>query len=379
LGAVPERRVRRTDTVKKRAGIIGGVVGGAAAATAVTAVVAERRAAARRHRRGQGETPFREPPYDRRGTVVADDGTGLYYEEVGPANAPLTVIFVHGYTLNLRSYYFQRLALQERFGDTARLVFYDDRSHGRSQQGDRARATIDQLGVDLHTVLETLAPTGPVVLVGHSMGGMTLLSLVDKYPELVQPGRERRVVGVALLASSAGGLASVTLGLPALLARIKGPIMPLLLRGARRQANLVERGRAVGTDIAWVITRRLSFGNPDVPASTVEYLVSMIASTRIEVIADYYPALMSHDKLAALPLLADTRVVIICGDHDLLTPLEHSQAMAAALPDAELVVVPQGGHVALMEYPEVVNEALARLIESALADTRRHRRWWRAG
>jgi pimeloyl-ACP methyl ester carboxylesterase len=211
------------------------------------------------------------------------------------------------------------------------------------------------------------------------MGGMTLLSLVDKYPELVQPGRERRVVGVALLASSAGGLASVTLGLPALLARIKGPIMPLLLRGARRQANLVERGRAVGTDIAWVITRRLSFGNPDVPASTVEYLVSMIASTRIEVIADYYPALMSHDKLAALPLLAHTRVVIICGDHDLLTPLEHSQAMAEALPNAELVVVPQGGHVALMEYPEVVNEALARLIESALADTRRHRKWWRAG
>jgi pimeloyl-ACP methyl ester carboxylesterase len=83
--------------------------------------------------------------------------------------------------------------------------------------------------------------------------------------------------------------------------------------------------------------------------------------------------------LAALPLLADTRVVIICGDHDLLTPLEHSQAMAAALPNAELVVVPQGGHVALMEYPEVVNEALARLIESALADTRRHRKWWRAG
>jgi pimeloyl-ACP methyl ester carboxylesterase len=365
--------------VSKRAGIIGGVVGGAAAATAVAAVALERRAAARRHRKGDGEMSFRELPSDRHGTVVADDGTGLYYEEVGPANAPLTVVFVHGYTLNLRSYYFQRLALQERFGDTVRLVFYDDRGHGRSEQGDPARAMIDQLGVDLNTVLETLVPSGPVVLVGHSMGGMTILSEVDKHPELFQPGRERRVAGVALLATSAGGLASVTLGLPALLAKIRGPLMPLLLRGARRQANLVERGRAIGTDIAWVITRRLSFGNPDVPASTVEYLTSMIASTRIEVIADYYPALMSHDKLAALPLLADTRVLIICGDRDLLTPLEHSQAMAEALPSAELVVVPQGGHVALMEYPEVVNDALARLIESSLADTRRKRKWWHVG
>jgi pimeloyl-ACP methyl ester carboxylesterase len=364
-------------------GILGGVIGGLAAATAAGAVVAERRAASRRYRRGKADVPFSELPYDRRGTVVADDSTGLYYEEVGPANAPLTVIFVHGYTLNLREYYFQRLDLRERFGDSVRLVFYDERSHGRSQEGDPARATIDQLGADLHSVIETLAPSGPVVLVGHSMGGMTVLSLVDKHPELVQPGRGQRVVGVALLDASAGGLASVTLGLPALLAKIRGPLMPLLLRGARRQANLVERSRAIGTDIAWVITRRLSFGNPDVPASTVEYLASMIASTRIEVIADYYRALMSHDKLAALPLLASTRVLIICGEHDLLTPLEHSREMAEKLPNAELVVVPQGGHVALMEYPDIVNEALAGLIESALADaeadTGRHRKWWRAG
>jgi pimeloyl-ACP methyl ester carboxylesterase len=369
------------DTVTGRVGLIGGVVGGLAAAAAAGAVVAERRAAARRYRRGKAEVPFSELPYDRRGTVVADDSTGLYYEEVGPANAPLTVIFVHGYTLNLNEYYFQRLGLRERFGEAVRLVFYDERSHGRSQEGDPARATIDQLGADLYTVIETLAPSGPVVLVGHSMGGMTVLSLVDKHPELVRPGREQRVVGVALLDASAGGLASVTFGLPALLAKLKGPLMPLLLRGARRQANLVERGRAVGTDIAWVITRRLSFGNPDVPASTVEYLTSMIASTRIEVIADYYRALMSHDKLAALPLLADTRVLIICGERDLLTPLDHSRAMAEQLPNAELVVVPEGGHVALLEYPDIVNEALAGLIESALADahTGRHRKWWRAG
>jgi pimeloyl-ACP methyl ester carboxylesterase len=367
--------------VSKRAGIIGGAVGGAAAATAVAAVVVERRAAARRHRRGADESPFQPQPCDRHGTVVTDDGTGLYYEEVGPADAPLTVVFVHGYTLNMKSFYFQRQALQRQFGEAVRMVFFDQRSHGRSETSDAEHSTIDQLGLDVYDVLEALVPAGPIVLIGHSMGGMTLLALADSHPELFEAPRRgpARVVGVALLATSAGNLASVTLGLPALLARIRGPLMPLLLRGARRQANLVEHGRAIGTDIAWVLTRRLSFGSEDVPASTVEFLTSMIASTRIEVIADFYPALMSHDKLTALPVLAETPLMIICGDRDTLTPLDHSKAMAEALPKAELIVVPQGGHLALMEFPDVVNEALIRLVEGALSDGGRRRKWWRPG
>jgi pimeloyl-ACP methyl ester carboxylesterase len=370
----------------KRAGIIGGVLGGAAAATAAAAVVVERRAAAARYRRGRRgvpEPPFPPQRYDRQGTVVADDGTGLHYEEVGEADAPLTVVFVHGYTLNMNSFYFQRQGLQEQFGDSVRMIFYDQRAHGRSEQGDPKRSTIDQLGQDLHTVLHALVPTGPVVLIGHSMGGITILALADSHPELFETPLRRRgtphVVGAALLAASAGRLGAVTLGLPALLAKISGPLMPLLLRGARRQANLIERGRAAGGDIAWVFTRKLSFGSKDVPASTVEYLTNMIASTRIEVIADFFPALLSHDKEAALPVLAETRVVIICGDRDAITPLDHSKAMAEVLPKAELVVVPQAGHVALLEYPDIVNEALSRLIESALDDAGRRRRWWRAG
>jgi len=371
-------------TMTKRAGIVGGVLGGAAAATAAAAVVVERRAAAARYRRrGVPEPPFPPLPYDRQGTVVADDGTGLHYEEVGPADAPLTVVFVHGYTLNMNSFYFQRQGLRQQFGDAIRMIFYDQRSHGRSEQGDPKRSTIDQLGEDLHTVLDTLVPTGPVVLIGHSMGGITILALAAGHRELFDAPRGRRaaprVVGVALLAASAGGLGAVTLGLPALLAKIGGPLMPVLLRGARRRANLIERGRSAGSDIAWVFTRKLSFGSNDVPASTVEYLTNMIASTRIEVIADFYPALMSHDKLPALPVLADTRVVIICGDRDAITPLDHSKAMAEALPKAELVVVPQAGHVALLEYPDVVNDALSRLVESALDDAGRRRKWWRAG
>jgi len=105
----------------------------------------------------------------------------------------------------------------------------------------------------------------------------------------------------------------------------------------------------------------------------------MIAATRIEVIADFYPALMSHDKLSALPVLAETPVMIICGDRDTLTPFEHSKAIAEALPKSELIEVPQAGHVVLLEFPDIVDEALIRLIEGALSNGERRRKWWRVG
>ncbi len=140
----------------------------------------------------------------------------------------------------------------------------------------------------------------------------------------------------------------------------------MVLRSVRKRGDLIERGRALGSEVAWVLTRRLSFAGSDVDPVTVDYLAEMIGSTRIEVVADFYPALASHDKLAALPLLDGIDVVVVCGDHDLLTPLSHSQQMAAALPNSRLVVIPESGHVALLEQPERVTTALVDLIERVL-------------
>ncbi len=356
--------------MSRRAGLIGGLAGVAAAGGAGAAAIAIRR------RRRVDLTELTEQPKDRSGRVVAEDGVGLYYEEVGPSDAALTVVFVHGFCLALGEFYFQRTALAERFGDRLRLVLYDQRSHGRSDRSPRADCSIDQLGRDLGSVVDSLAPTGPVLLVGHSMGGMTVMALADQRPELFAADTGR-VAAVALISTSSGKMASVTLGLPAMLARLKGPVLPFLLRGARWQPRLVERGRIVGSDLAWVITRKIGFVSADVAPATVEYLTRMLASTHIEVVADFYPTLMDHDKLAALTALRELPVQIICGDHDVMTPLAHSEQIAVALPGAELVVVPDAGHMALMEQPEAVDDALIRLVETALVPARSTRRWRR--
>ena len=80
------------------------------------------------------------------------------------------------------------------------MVLYDQRSHGRSERAPRESCTIEQLGHDLDAVIRALAPEGPLVLVGHSMGGMTIMALAEQNPELFT----ERVVGVALVVDVGG-------------------------------------------------------------------------------------------------------------------------------------------------------------------------------
>ena len=205
-------------------------------------------------------------------------------------------------------------------------------------------------------------PRGALVLIGHSMGGMTILALADAHPELFAD----RVAGVALVGTSTGKLAWLTLGVPAGIARVGDPAVRLALRGVTRQRNLIERGRARVTDAAWMFVRRLAFGS-DVDPALVEFMTQMIGSTPVDVIADFFPTLTSHDKLAALDVLIDVPVVIVCGENDAVTPPDHSRAMADLLPKASLVLVPDAGHQVLMERPDVVNPPLLRLVDDALA------------
>lgn len=340
----------------------GGIIAGAvAAAVASAAVVTDRRVRATRRPAIAALDDFTAPEPDRAGFLRADDHVQLYYEQDGSVDAPLTVVLVHGFCQNRNGLLFQRRALLERFGGGIRIVGFDLRSHGRSEHSDLDHATIDQLGADLRTVLDRLVPAGPVVLIGHSLGGMTILALADAHPALFGD----RIVGAALIATSTGKLGWLTLGLPAAIARVGEPVMRLALRGVRRQTPLIERGRQRMADASWIFVKRLGFG-PGADPRLVEFLTQMIGTTPVDVVADFFPSFTSHDKLVALDMLLDIPVVIVCGEDDLVTPSEHSLAMAERLPKAELVLVPGAGHQVLMERPDLVNPPLLRLVEDAL-------------
>ena len=347
---------------RRRVGLAAAVVGVVAAGTAA-GVALERRAVGRAR---NAPDPYADEPFGALHTagrtVYADDGVPLHVEIEGDDNAPLTIVFVHGFTLSMDCWHFQRRDLD----DVGRLVFYDQRSHGASGRSARKHATIDQLGRDLGTVLAAVAPRGPVVLVGHSMGGMTLLALADQHPEMFASGG--RIVGVALVGTAAGAFAETIFGIPGVLGRAIRPIAPGAIRAVNRRASLVEQGRRAGSDVAFLLTRKLSYGG-DVPPSLVAFMERMVAATPVEVMTEFFDTFLEHDKLAALGALKDVPTLILCGDEDKLTPVHNSHVMADALPDAELVVVPGAGHMSMLERPSLVNAALRRLVQRAGART----------
>jgi pimeloyl-ACP methyl ester carboxylesterase len=134
---------------------------------------------------------------------------------------------------------------------------------------------------------------------------------------------------------------------------------------------MFERGRASSRDAVWLLTRSLGFARKDIPGAMVDYLDEMISGTPVEVIAEFAPALFSHDQSAAVPALAGIPTAIICGDKDRLTPIDRSQAIADVLPDAEFVIAEGSGHMAMMEDPTLTNDALRRMLQTAMARAQR--------
>ncbi|MDX6354340.1 MAG: hypothetical protein QOF98_1243 [Streptomyces sp.] len=386
----------------EKAGLVGAAIG-VVAAGAAAGVAIERVTVGRGMRRRARLALDTSGPYGTLrgtpGTVLAEDGTEIYYETEeadtpaspeapavpepaqkrgrgwlrpkakakrgtkaeDPPALPVTVVFSHGYCLNQDAWHFQRSALR----GSVRAVYWDQRSHGRSERGhDQAAggpATIDQLGRDLKAVLDAAVPEGPVILVGHSMGGMTVMAFADQFPEYVK----ERVVGFALISTSAGKLAAVTLGLPAAGARAFRALAPGVLKLLGSQADLVERGRRATADLFTGIIKRYSFGSDDIDPAVERFAERLIESTPIDVVAEFYPAFTEHEKGDALAVFDGLPGLVLAGDKDLLTPSAHSAEIAEKLPGARLIVVPGAGHLVPFEQPALVNAALARLIAEA--------------
>jgi pimeloyl-ACP methyl ester carboxylesterase len=346
-----------------------GVLAGAAGAAATGVVVGvaarqhskiaadRRRLATQLSEGGIAETPEGDPS-----SVVADDGVRLSCEEIEPDGKPaLTVVLVHGFALDRRTWHFQRSFLADLDEPRVRVVLYDQRSHGRSERAPRESCTIEQLGHDLDAVIRALAPEGPLVLVGHSMGGMAIMALAELYPELVT----ERVAGIAFIATSAGEVGSA--GLSGTWLSRRNPLTRGVGLLAALQPSLVEGVRKAAGDVIWAVTRRMAYGDRDVARWLVDLVDAMISANAVDALTDFVDTIGSHDRVAALPALATCEVLVAAGDADRVIPFSHSEVIAAELPEARLVRFPGVGHLPMLEQSDAMNEALADLLRRSAA------------
>ncbi|HEY7720067.1 MAG TPA: alpha/beta fold hydrolase, partial [Pedococcus sp.] len=196
-------------------------------------------------------------------------------------------------------------------------------------------------------VVAVAAPQGPLVLAGHSMGGMAVLAFAGRHREEFR----ERVRGVVLVSTAAGDL-SVRRSLPEAL------VMQALARAPR-----LPTGRALSVfGQEWLL-----FGDAPRPQD-VQEVRDQLAGTSLPTIGQFYAALGDHDEAESAAQLAGVRTDILVGARDRLTPVHHSRRLGELIPHSHVTVLPGLGHMLTYEAPGALAAVLRSHLDAAQAE-----------
>ena len=269
-----------------------------------------------------------------------------------PAKEPVTIVFVHGFTLAGESWYRQFNALRKSHPE-ARLLTMDLRGHGQTGAVPASLCTVEGAAADALAVIAERATTGKLIVVGHSLGGLIALHMVRAAEESIR----RRIAGVVLISTSIDKLAAQ--GVPQILAspvadaaRNAIESSPKEIRKFREAiASLMAPSLAVA-----VFARRTDY-------EIIEFHAAMINETPLETFVGYLDDLQDHDEFAAGPYLEGLPGAVLVGTKDDVTPRKQADLIMEKWPDAELVEVDGAGHMLPLEAPDAVNRAIERVLE----------------
>lgn len=288
------------------------------------------------------------PPTGRAARVRGEDGTGLHVEVFGPEEAT-TVVLAHGWTEALQFWIYIIRALSER---GVRVVAYDLRGHGDSEPAHNGDYAIERFGDDLEAVLSACVPDRErAVVAGHSLGAMSIVSWAQRHDV------ERRVGAAALLNTGVGDLVADNL------------LLPLPVIGQALNRTVAQRGflgnptplPRSSTPLSSSAVRYIAFGPAASPAQ-VAFYERMLITFPPDIRASVGIAISAIDLRDALPRLT-VPTIVIAGADDKLTPPSHSRRIAEMLPQLRrLTILPDTGHMAPLERPDQVSEALAELV-----------------
>jgi non-heme chloroperoxidase len=328
---------RRTRTLVTRG------LTGVAMAGLLAAVVARRR------RAGEWWSTVEDPcgpeglalPAGTPRSVTTADGAVIDALVAGPGDGP-AVVLAHCWTgtKEIWAPVARRLVAAGH-----RVVLYDQRGHGRSTMGDGTTST-DRLGDDLLAVLEAVGGTD-VVLVGHSMGGMTVQAFATNHPDELR----NRVRGIVLVATGAHVLPR--------------PLPAPIVRAALGDGVIPRLARSGVTAIA---TRGVVGARPH--RAHVEATHERFVRTDGAARAGFLVGMSHMDYRAGLASIHVPTTVLV-GSHDRLTPVSRSRVLASRIPGAELRVLPGMGHMLPLEAPDEVARAIVAKGALARADASR--------
>jgi pimeloyl-ACP methyl ester carboxylesterase len=194
---------------------------------------------------------------------------------------------------------------------------------------------MEQYADDLAELLDALRITEPIVLVGLSMGGYIAWQFVRKYPH-----RLRALVQCDTRAAADNDEARA---------------------GRIKMANNVAEwgsGRVAEMMGPKLFSPRSFEKKPEIVAAVRR----VVESTSPAAIAAAQRGMAARPDVTSLLPTIRVPTLVIVGDQDVISPPSEMQSIAAAIPDAEFVVIPDSGHMTTLENPTAVNDALARFI-----------------
>ena len=284
-------------------------------------------------------------------TVTVRDGVRLAVRDQGPVDAEATVVLLHGLCLEQGSWAGQIRHLVRRWGARIRIISYDHRGHGSSDTAPTSTYVIEQLAADLADVLTALDVTGPLTLVGHSMGEMVALAYLGRPPA----DRPVEPHGVVLVATAAGRLAERGVG-----RLLAGPATDVLCKFATRAPQRAVR--LLTRPVRAALALQLS----DHARATLATLFdTALAAASLTTAVGFLPSLRSFDQHSTLASIR-ARTTVLSGGADVLTPPSHSRDLAAAIPGATHVHIPTAGHMLPHEASHEVTDAISSTIATGI-------------
>ncbi|MFV5991433.1 alpha/beta fold hydrolase [Streptomyces sp. NPDC056231] len=276
-------------------------------------------------------------------TAVSADGSRIHVELHGPDGAP-AVVLAHGWTCNTRFW-------AEQIRDLAvdhRVVTYDQRGHGRTPAVRPEGYSTGALADDLEAVLAAaLAPGEQAVLVGHSMGGMTLMAASRR------AGLREHAAAVLLCSTGSSRLIADSRVVPMRAGAVRTRITRAIL-GARAPLGPV-------TPVSKRILKYATMGAGSAP-ERVESCARIVHACPRAVRVSWGHVLAELDLDASIRELR-VPTAVIAGTEDRLTPPVHARALAAALPEClGLTELAGMGHMTPVEAPEAVTARIRELV-----------------
>jgi pimeloyl-ACP methyl ester carboxylesterase len=287
--------------------------------------------------------------------VLRPDGTKLRVEMYGPAAGPI-VVLTHGWGADSTLWFYSKKRL-----NGCRVVVWDLPGAGLSDRAANNDYSVDRMASDLDAVIREVAGDRPVVLVGHSIGGMISLKFLEDNREAMHT----RVAGLVLLHTTYTNPVRTTRWAEihtSLQKPLYEPLMYLTIAISPLVWAMNWLGYINGSTHR--AQHRTGFSGRETRGQ-LDFVASFGPRVSPAVLARGMLGMFRFDASAALAEIT-VPTLVIPGDRDKLTTPQASQQMAERIPGATLHALSPARHQGMIEHHETFDQTLAAFVRRCI-------------